>query len=444
MAEDQVTQDEEGWQAEQTSGTPRPGLVLVFTGGRPTLRALPIVARRLQLGRDDCGGRRLEDERVSREHAEVELEGQRFIIRDRESRNGTFVDGAVIPREVVARSPRTLRIGHSVFVFSDDVRIYDGAAVEIEGGIIAGPRTQEVRGRVARQAQSGESLLITGESGSGKELAARAFHERGPRAGGPFVAVNCATIPDGVAERLLFGAKKGAHSGATSDQEGYIQAADGGTLFLDEIGELDLGVQAKLLRVLETKEVIPLGAARPRPVGFGLVSATHRDLRGAIAAGKFRADLYFRIVVPEVLIPPLRKRPDEIPVLVTRELAKLSHRLTPHAKLVEACLLRPWPGNVRELLGEIRRAGSEALVEGATVVRGELLGPRAGMPLGDLRSESQRTPKRDAEAAAPSREAIEAALVTKGGNVAAAARALGVYRTQLYRWIKRYGISPRG
>jgi len=448
MAQDQVTQDEEGWQAERSSGSARPGLLLVFTGGAPTLRALPMVGRKLHLGRDDCGGHRLEDERVSREHAEVEREGQRFIIRDLESRNGTFVDGAEIPREVVARNPRTLRIGHSVFVFSDDVRGYDGAVVATSDGIVAGPRTQEVQGRVVRHAQTGDSLLITGESGSGKELAARAFHDAGPRAGGPFIAVNCAAIPEGVAERLLFGAKKGAYSGATSDQDGYVQAADGGTLFLDEIGELDLGVQAKLLRVLETKEVIPLGAARPRPIGFGLVSATHRDLRVAIAAGKFRADLYFRIVLPEVLVPPLRKRPEEIPVLVSRELAKLRDRLLPHAKLIEACLLRPWPGNVRELMGEIRRAGGEALVEGATVVRGELLGNRAGMPLGDSRGDSQRTPKREAvpasEMAAPSREAIEAALTAQGGNVAAAARALGVYRTQLYRWMKRYGIAPRG
>jgi transcriptional regulator with GAF, ATPase, and Fis domain len=135
-------------------------------------------------------------------------------------------------------------------------------------------------------------------------------------------------------------------------------------------------------------------------------------------------------------------------VLVTRELAKLRDRLSPHAKLIEACLLRPWPGNVRELLGEIRRAGGEALQEGATVVRVELLGPRAGMPIGDSRNESQRTPKREAvtasEIAAPSRDAIEAALLAQGGNVAAAARALGVYRTQLYRWMKRYGIAPRG
>ncbi len=446
MAHDRETQDEEGWIAERSSGSPRPGLLLLCTAGAPTLRAMPLLAGKIHLGREDCGGQRLDDERVSREHAEVEYDGQRFVVRDLESRNGTFVDGAEIPREIVARSPRTLRIGQSVFLFCGDVRPYEGAVVEVARGLIAGPATQAVFARVGRAAQTGECLLVSGESGSGKELAARGFHDAGPRASGPFIAVNCAAIPEGVAERLLFGAKKGAYSGATQDQDGWVQAADGGTLFLDEIGELDQAVQAKLLRVLETKEVMPLGAARPRPVTFGLVSATHRDLRGAIAAGNFRADLYFRIGQPDVRIPPLRERPEEIPVLIHRELAKLPGKLSPHAKLLETCLLRPWPGNVRELLGDVRRAAGEAQAEGTNVVRSEHLGNRAGMPIAGSPSKSESSGSKQREPndpPPPSREAIETALQTQAGNVAAAARALGVHRTQLYRWMKRYGIAPR-
>jgi DNA-binding NtrC family response regulator len=446
MAHDRETQDEDGWIAERSSGSPRPGLLLLYTAGAPTLRAVPLLAGKIHLGRDDAGGQRLDDERVSREHAEIEYDGQRFVVRDLDSRNGTFVDGAEIPREVVSRSPRTLRIGQSVFLFCGDVRPYDGAVVEVARGLIAGPATQAVFARVGRAATSGDCLLISGESGSGKELAARGFHDAGPRANGPFIAVNCAAIPEGVAERLLFGAKKGAYSGATQDQDGWVQAADGGTLFLDEIGELDSAVQAKLLRVLETKEVMPLGAARARAVTFGLVSATHRDLRGAIAAGNFRADLYFRIGQPDVRIPPLRERPEEIPVLIHRELAKMSGKLVPHAKLIETCLLRPWPGNVRELLGDLRRAAGEALEEGAGTVRAEHLGNRAGMPIAGSPSRVDSVsvkPREPSDPPAPTREAIEGALQAQAGNVAAAARSLGVHRTQLYRWMKRYGIAPR-
>jgi transcriptional regulator with PAS, ATPase and Fis domain len=276
------------------------------------------------------------------------------------------------------------------------------------------------------------------------------------------VAVNCAAIPEGVAERLLFGAKKGAFSGAT-DAIGYVQSADGGTLFLDEIAELDAGVQAKLLRVLETRDVVPVGAAAGVKIELGIVAATHRDLRVAVAERRFRDDLYYRLARPTVLLPPLRARRADIPPLVAREIAAVDRTLAPHSKLIEACCARPWPGNVRELRHAVREAAGVALSHGRDVVRPEDLPARAGLPVRERYPSqvSQTSTSERATAAAAaiqtgapaapvpgapppaeiSREQVLAALGSAGGNVSAAARSLGLHRTQLYRMMERFGIG---
>ena len=284
--------------------------------------------------------------------------------------------------------------------------------------------------------------MVLGESGAGKELAARAFHEarHGSAAAAPFVAVNCAAIPEGLAERLLFGARKGAYSGAASDAEGYIQAADRGTLFLDEIAELDPLVQAKLLRVLETREVLPLGASRPKRVEIGICAASHRRLRDEVAAGRFREDLYFRIGRPEVQIPPLRERLDEIPWFVARELRRVSPELSASVTFVERCALRPWPGNVRELQRELARAAHRALEAQAQVVEPEHLLDEAGMAVRASSSAPRPGLSRWSE------EEIRRALADHAGNVRATARALDVHRNQLRRWLDKHGpaVAPNG
>jgi transcriptional regulator with PAS, ATPase and Fis domain len=434
------TLSETSW-GSQGEGKPEPGLVVIFSGNAPLLRAIPFTQGRLVLGRADAGGVPLPDERVSREHAELTIEGGRVTVRDLDSRNGTFVNGQRVHGQASLGEVRVLRIGHTVCLLLRDVRRFDGSRVAAKDGVVAGPTFRAALERVARVAAGAGGLLITGESGTGKELAARAFHQASPHASGPFVAVNCAAIPEGVAERLLFGAKRGAYSGAQADAEGYVQAAHGGTLFLDEIGELELEVQAKLLRVLETREVLPLGASMPRRVDVRLVSATHRNLRLGVADGRFRADLYYRIGQPEVTLPPLRERPEEMPALIAAELGKLGGQLTPHAKLIESCVLRPWPGNVRELLSMTRRAADAATAEDSPVVRVENLDATAGMPFaeegaGGLREPHVPTPEM-------TREGVEAALAAAGGNIAAAARALGLHRTQLYRVLKRLGIAAQ-
>ncbi len=438
---------------EALGRTPTPGVVLLFSGSEAWLRAVPLVDGGLTLGRDDVGGHPLDDARLSRRHLTLRLDGARWEITDHDSRNGTFVDGEPISgttTRAVADAP-LVRAGDSIFWLLDDVGPYLGRVVEHQARALVGPTLRRVWDAIAEAARHGDSVFITGESGSGKELAARHFAAAGPRHAGPFVAVNCATIPANLAERLLFGAKKGAYSGADADVEGYVQAAHGGTLFLDELGELDLLVQAKLLRVLESREVVALGAAKPRKVDLALVAATHRDLRALVAEGKFREDLFFRIARPAVELPPLRARRDEIPWLIQRTLSEAGS-LPAHVSLVESCLLRPWPGNVRELLVEIKAAHALAARNDAKRVEAQHLGPTAGQPFSSPALISSASASDDGVPEAPARrparsteavseQQVRAALDQHAGNVTRAARALGWHRNQLRRWLDKHKVE---
>ncbi|WP_234022887.1 sigma 54-interacting transcriptional regulator [Sorangium cellulosum] len=448
------------------SKKPTPGLVLVFSVDSPRCDVLPLKDGELELGRGEVSGVPLDDLRMSRKHARVRLDNGEWVVEDLESRNGTSLDGVPLTGARAGAELRIVRTGSSVFLIQADVEPFR-AGIATAGDTILGPTLARAWDAIDRAARSGTMLHITGESGTGKEHAARAFHALGPRRGGPYVAVNCAAIPDGLAERLLFGARKGAYSGAGADAEGYVQAAQGGVLFLDEVAELDLGVQAKLLRALETREVIPLGAARPVQVDFALVSATHKDLRAQVSAGRLREDLFFRIGRPAVRIPRLQERAEEIPWLVRAALRDAGATagqdgaaLVAHASLIEECLVRTWPGNVRELMAEIRAAAQEAQIAKSPVVQARHLSPSAGHAFAPTSSTSAadpstsgsserasrqsqapsaRTPRR--AAALPTDEVIEEALRREGGNVARTARALGVHRTQLRRWLGRRGTG---
>jgi transcriptional regulator with PAS, ATPase and Fis domain len=263
------------------------------------------------------------------------------------------------------------------------------------------------------------------------------------------VPVNCAAIPETMAERLLFGARKGSYSGATADAQGFIAAAEGGVLFLDEVGELSLDTQAKLLRFLETREIVPLGATRPQRVDVRVVCATHRDLRKSIAAERFRADLYYRLAQLTVTLPALRDRLEEVPWLVAEALARFGApgRSTPG--LVEACMTRPWPGNVRELLGALRTAVHAA--HDAPAVTAAHLPEGAGLPLeSDVSSEAPASsvvqPSAPPATLPPSsddqRAAILAALDRCGGNQALAAAQLGLSRRTFIRRLESLQV-PR-
>ncbi|MCA9695422.1 MAG: sigma 54-interacting transcriptional regulator [Myxococcales bacterium] len=422
-----------------------PGLALIFAGGQPTAAVIPFVDGAVELGREHPAFAAHPDPRISRRHVTVRFDGRRFVATDLGSRNGAAVDGEPLPSNTPRELSRVLRIGDSLLLPRADLGPLQSLGVRVVDGRIEGPATQAALQAVAHAARLGATLHITGESGAGKEGLARAFHDAGPGSTGNFEAVNCATIPEGVAERLLFGTRRGAYSGADAHADGYVQAADGGTLFLDEVAELSLAVQAKLLRVLETREVLPLGAARPHKVDLRFCSATHRDLRAQVAAGRLREDLFFRIATPQVKAPPLRDRPEEIPWLLRTAIAGTAKELATHVSLVETCLLRAWPGNVRELLAEARSAAQAAVAAGSSRVEARHLSERAGSVFAPPPAPQPEPSARPTTATAPpTRARLVAALKRCQGNVSAAARELGVHRTQLRRWLERHALDARG
>ncbi len=380
----QTLREPEEFQREEGTEPRGPGLVLIFSGERAQFLPFALREGASEIGRLELVSAAVPDDHVSRRHLAVKARDEALEIRDLGSTNGVFVNGTRLTAEV--RVPLTaatiIRIGRSLFLVVADIGPFERMAARgpIHDGIVAGPALAALHRKIAALGAAGQALFIRGESGSGKEIAARVFHEAGPRRNGPLVAVNCATIPKDLAERLLFGAVRGAYSGAVADSQGYLQAARDGTLFLDEVAELDLSVQAKLLRAIESHEVVPLGSTRPQPVDFSLCSATLRDLREAVAVQAFRKDLYYRIGRPEVRLPPLRERLEEVPHLIDRVLRPAG--LSGSCSLVEACLVRPWPGNIRELVAEVRAAGALATAEGTAVVDLKHLGEHAGCNLG--------------------------------------------------------------
>jgi len=430
-----TTTVEEPTTLHSAGGEPIPGVLLFVADQKPRYEPYRLGAR-LVAGRGGECAIPLSDSLVSREHTSIRFDGSRFEVTDLGSRNGTWVGGERI-RESVHVSPNgVVRLGGSLLLLCSDIRALALESVSVQRSGVIGPAMREALKVVARAASYGRTLLVTGESGTGKELVARAFHEQGPHADGPFVAANSGAIPEGVAERLLFGSRRGAFSGAT-DASGLAQRAHGGTLFLDEVAELPLAVQTKLLRLLEAGEVQRLGGDRSEKVDVNVCAATWRDLRAAVVDGSFREDLYFRIGRPEVRLPPLRARAYEIPWHVADELSRLDGELTASAAFIEACALRPWPGNIRELRAEVRRSAALAAEAGRITITAEDLDPRAGMAFerDDATSERAGAPDDDDE--------VAQALRAEAGNVTRAARRLGVHRNKIRRWLERRGIDPK-
>ncbi|MYZ49988.1 sigma-54-dependent transcriptional regulator [Propylenella binzhouense] len=295
---------------------------------------------------------------------------------------------------------------------------------------------EQLAGRAAR---IGSSLLVTGETGTGKEVVARLVHGLSPAADQPFMAVNCAAIPSDLMESELFGHEKGAFTGAHQRHAGYAERAAGGTLFLDEVGELRPDLQAKLLRLLEERRFTRVGGERPVEFRARVIAATNADLEGLVRAGRFRADLYYRINVVAVPVPPLRERRDDIPWLMERFFSGFAATFDSAVKGIsslaeEAALAHDWPGNVRELRNRVERA--VALSAGPWIGPGDLFpeqGPAANLasalpPLEEARDEAER-------------RHILRALAATGGGTAAAARILGIGRTTLWEKMGRLGLK---
>jgi DNA-binding NtrC family response regulator len=325
--------------------------------------------------------------------------------------------------------------------FQDRNSVFDSDAtlaerLEVCGMIGRSPAIREVFDVIQRLAPHARNVLVTGETGSGKELVARALHEMGPRKAKKLVTVNCSAVVETLFESELFGHVRGAFTGATGDKVGVFEAANGGTVFLDEVGELPAGAQAKLLRTLENGEVQRVGSVELRKVDVRVVAATNRRLDREIAEGRFRADLYYRLNVVEITVPPLRERSEDVPYLTAAFVKKFAKdfgkQITGLTEAAEERLVRrSWPGNVRELRNVIERAC--LLCEGHLLTEGDLARSLVDRPVAVSMAADE-----EPAGPPPSEEEVREALDTTGGNKSLAARRLGISRRALYRLIEKY------
>jgi two-component system response regulator GlrR len=296
---------------------------------------------------------------------------------------------------------------------------------------------EELLEQARRVAATGTSVLIRGDSGTGKELLARAIHRASPRRDGPFIAINCGAMPEGLLESELMGHERGAFTGAQQANTGLIRSADGGTLLLDEIGDMPLALQVKLLRVLQERRVRPVGGTRDFSVDVRILSATHRDLGDAIAAGSFREDLFYRLNVIDLRIPPLCERPEDIPLLVYRRLQALAQRDGTRAPVyapeaMELMAAAQWPGNVRQLDNAVEQ--HVALAPGA-VITAEQVRRSLGRDAGNFPSVAEAR-------AAFTRDYLVRLLKLTEGNVSEAARLAQRNRSEFYKLLARHEVEP--
>ncbi|HJK92572.1 MAG TPA: sigma 54-interacting transcriptional regulator [Polyangiaceae bacterium LLY-WYZ-15_(1-7)] len=456
-----------------------PGLTTIFVDKKATKRRLKKAKLRVEegpdagkelvmdrervtLGRSVICDLVLADKAVSGTHAEVIATERGFLLKDLESTNGTRV-GDLRIREVWIKPGTVIAIGQTRIRFQPE---QGEVEIELSGEdrffdlVGKSVRMREIFAVLEKVAAADLTVLIRGETGTGKELVARAIHQASPRAEHPLVVQDCSAIPKDLIESTLFGHERGAFTGATDRHKGSFEQAEAGTIFLDEIGELDLALQPKLLRVLENREVKRVGGDKVIPVHCRVVAATNRDLRQMVNEGTFREDLYYRLSVVQVELPALRERPEDVPLLVDSFLADFARRLFPDEpdkqfSVTPEAMTRlkgyPWPGNVRELKNTIERA--------AAMSDGMELGVR------DLMPSSQKTPAQPlpggtaeqfVEEDVPFKEAkqkvldtfeaayLKALLDKHGGNITRSAQAAGLTRYHLRELAKRYGVRDSG
>ncbi|HTE56451.1 MAG TPA: sigma 54-interacting transcriptional regulator [Kofleriaceae bacterium] len=443
---------------------------------------------------------RVPDRWMSSQHARIECSFGRWILYDAGSKNGTLVNGAAVDR-VVLRDGDLIELGHTLLWFRERVPLAPGDPVDLHlsldalrarppGLLTLAPGYARALGELERVSRSLLPIILTGESGTGKELLARAIHALSGRPG-ELVAVNCGAVPDSLIESELFGHKRGAFSGANEDRPGLVRSADHGTLFLDEIGDLPLASQAALLRVLQEREVMPVGANRPVGVDIRVIAATHRDLGAMVDRDEFRQDLYARLAGYIVLLPPLRQRREDIGLLIAALMARHAAATGIAVPAIDAAAARAlflyaWPRNVRELdsclmasailagtepiqlehlPGEVRQGAARAALgpdlppgagDGhATPLpipgrQGPSGGTAPGIPIAardddadddDPIDHVQRGPLTDEDRRL--RDEVVASLRSHAGNISAVARAMGKDRKQIQRWVKRFDLDPQ-
>jgi transcriptional regulator with GAF, ATPase, and Fis domain len=497
----------------EAGGSGSAGLVLLYAPDYQRLPpAFPLLEGDVTIGREAPAGVLVPQPAVSRSHARLLNDGHGWVIRDLGARNGTLVNGTFVSECRIGHHD-DIRVGDAFFKFVTwgaegylpyriDGAVF-GGAYAAPSGIIGGWQLANIASSLERIARSAISVVLLGESGTGKEVFARQVHAWSDRKGA-FCALNCAAIPPTLLESELFGYRRGAFSGADRDHVGLVRAADGGTLFLDEVGDLPLEAQAKLLRVLQTKEVMPLGATHPEQVDVRIVCATHRDLGAMQTEGKFRGDLFARLNEYSVTLPALRDRKEDVYALC---LGFLRLHKRPDLELtvpyLTGLLHYDFPYNVRELEALIKRG--IALAEGAQLGAAHLsaeihermreygrrqsapgeypsrpqipaqrppapswapapashayepsplsstaaadippavLGAYAPAPASSTDPAAVSAPSSASPHFVPSEEELRALLNAHGGNVAAVGRHYGKERMQVHRWMKKYNIDP--
>jgi transcriptional regulator with GAF, ATPase, and Fis domain len=441
------------------------GLVLLYSPDfDKLLPAYLLTTHQVYLGRDPSCAICVPERAVSRKHAVVAYEGDHWLVRDLGGSNGTMVDGRFV-QEMELEHQHELRIGDTVFKFvQTGAEQFAGFRIDgqMVGGatrrsttlteLVGGSQIDRIGAQLERIAPVELSVIIQGESGTGKEVVARELHRLSKRRG-PFQAVNCAAIPANLIESELFGYKRGAFSGADRDKLGIVAAAHTGTLLLDEIGDMPMEAQAKLLRVLQAREVYPVGATAGQKIDVRVVCATNRDLGRLVKEGRFRGDLLARLNEFHLALPPLRDRKEDI-YLLSRTL--LERNNFGHMKItfpfMTALVHYDWPYNVRELEACLKRAAALAEADnleakhlpetvrevmssyGSRYVEEPVPPHNPSAPPG----EGAAPPRRRGQA--PSEGELRALLAQHHGNVAAVGRELGKERMQIHRWMQRFGI----
>ena len=442
-------------------------VMLRVTAGPDQGAQIQVARPRITVGRSAVNDLVLTDTSVSGTHLQISLGDKRgILLRDLESTNGTQAAGLRV-REAYIEPGTTISLGKTdvLFLSADEIEIPLSGQDHFGAMWGASPAMREVFAILEKVAPTDMSVMIGGQTGTGKELVARALHDESSRAEGPFVVLDCGSLPRELAEAAILGHKKGSFTGAISDRAGAFEEAHGGTLFLDEVGELPLDLQPKLLRVLDRREVQRIGESTVRKVDVRVVAATHRDLRQMVGQGLFREDLYFRLSVMTVELPPLRDRGEDILLLGQKFIEDFArvHGRAPqlNAEAKQILLGEPWPGNVRQLKNAIERAAHlshNLVIEPADLHLGRREGPGLAKKFGseDEPEQSESSDELSEELyAMPFKEAkqyivdqferayFKRLLAKTDNNLSRASAEAGITRYYLRELLKRLGMHKR-
>jgi DNA-binding NtrC family response regulator len=420
------------------------GVVKTPEGGEVTLDVDPLV-----IGRDPAATLVLADPEVSAFHCDLRVVDEGILVRDLDSASGTFL-GPVRVREAIVTTPSELTVGGTRIVIEPQARhkVEVGSSERFGPLVGSSARMRRVFGQLERVANTPSAVLILGETGTGKELVAKALHDASDRKGAAFVVVDCGSIPPTLAESILFGHERGAFAGATERRKGALAEADGGTLFLDELGELPIDLQPKLLRALGEKQVKRVGGSAFDPVDVRVVAATRRDLGAEMNAGRFRSDLFFHIAEVRIELPPLRERLTDLPVLVDdvcQRVGKPQHVQEVLSWIEQRMASHDWPGNVRELVNVASVAATLADEPGAiddvlTLARDDV----ADAPRAPGSGESGFSDAKRVAISAFEREYFTSLARRSKGNVSEMARQSGMERHHVRAYLRKYGIDKTG